>query len=128
MLTFPPPPFRYHNGPAKGKALRVAPLKLVSAVYDPGQAVILTFDRPIDIAAMEVGTIHLDDGEISGIRYQGFGAPELGDPMTVIVWLKDISRDPSPGVHLTADAGNGVVARGGGAAWGGVRDLALPFP
>jgi len=58
----------------------------------------------------------------------GQGGATLVDPMTVQVPLDRIGDSSESGVHLFVSASSGIVASGDGAAWAGVRDLALPFP
>jgi hypothetical protein len=99
---------------------------LVAAAYDPGATVTLTFDRPVDVAAMDVAAVAVDDGPVMGFRYVGFGTPTMLDPRTVNVTLTGVEDFPGPGVTLSVAAGNGIVAAGGG-AWAGVSDVALPF-
>ncbi len=113
---------------AAGQPAAAAALTLVAAVYEEGPQVRLTFDRPIDIASMDVSQILVDDGEVFGFRYQGVDVPELTSATTVRVPLNGISEDPDPGVHLTAGAGNGIVAVDDAAMWAGVVDLGLPYP
>ena len=103
-------------------------LVLVAAVYDEGPVVTLTFDRAIDIAAIDVTQIFVNDGAIMFFRYVGWDEAWLTSPTTVRVQLNGISEDPPPGVHLTADADSGIVAVDDGGTWSGVTDLSLPFP
>lgn len=118
---------------AKGESTPVPPpavLTLVSAVYDPGGTVSLTFDRAIDISGMDVSAVSVDDGAVMNFKYRGWGdsPPELTGPDTVLVYLNGYEDGGDPGVHLTVDAGNGIVPAGGGAAFGGVSDVSLPMP
>ncbi len=126
-LPFIPSKPRVHHT-RRGVAAAPAALTLVSAVYNEGPDLVLTFDRQIDIASMDVNQVIVDDGEIFGFRYQGVGAPELTSPTTVRVLLNGISEDPDPGVHFSVGAANGIVAVDDGAAWTGCVDLVLPYP
>jgi hypothetical protein len=68
-VTSPPPP---------------APLVLVAATFDPGEAqVVLTFDRAIDIAALDGTQITIDDAAISATLYDASGSALLLTPASV---------------------------------------------
>jgi hypothetical protein len=100
---------------------------LVAAAYDAGSSVTLTFDRPVDVAGMDVLVVVVDDGATMSFRYRGFGTPESLGPATVGVALSGFEDYAGPGVTLSVAAGNGIVAADGGLAWPGVTDLPLPF-
>ncbi len=121
-------PIRQGRSPRKN--LRSSPpsaaLTLVSAVTTEGPVLTMQFDRAIDIAAMEVSVIRMDDG-VQGFRYVGGGTPILVDPVTVQVELDGVEEYTGPDVLLNVAAGNGIIAAGDGAAWAGVVDLVLPF-
>jgi hypothetical protein len=135
MLVDPLPKSRRHRRPLRRKTPAGPPappaaLTLVLATYDPASAVELTFDRPIDVAAMDVTTVLVNDGDIMDCKYAGWPdpPPALTGPATVRVTLNGVADDGDPGVHLTVGAGNGIVATGDGGTWAGVDGLALPFP
>jgi hypothetical protein len=128
MLNIPPPPSPRRRVRAKANAPVAKPLTLVAAVCTIAPSVKLTFDRPIDISAMDVSKIHVDDSGALGGQFEGTGDPELAGPNAVTVMLTYVGDDPPPGSHLTVEANNGIVAQGEGGAWGGVTDLSLPFP
>jgi hypothetical protein len=99
----------------------------VSAAYDPGAAVDLTFDRAIDIAGMDPASVVVSDGEY-GFQYAGTEESELLSPTTLRVVLVGVGEWSEPGITMTASAANGIVAEGDGAAWAGATELGLPYP
>jgi hypothetical protein len=126
MILIPPTPFisRRRNAPQAAPALT-----LVAATYNSDSSFVdLTFEVPIDIAAMDCEKIFVDDGAIEGFVYQGITGPELINPTTVRVLLNGISESTASDVRLTVQAGNEIVPTGGGAEWAGVTGLVLPFP
>ncbi len=104
-------------------------LMLVAAEYEESVWVRLTFDRPIDISAMNGSAISVDDGPLSGTLWVGleFGATLIG-PATVQIELEPYDPSSSAQTLLNAAAGNGIVAVGDAAAWAGVTGVELPFP
>jgi hypothetical protein len=123
--------YRKRAGVPRPRAAQPSPpvgaLTLVAADYDPGTAVILTFDRAIDIASLDGSVIVIDDGSFQGFRYSATLAAALTAPATVRIELDGIEEFAGPDVRLTAGAGNGIVAVGDGAAWAGVANVAIPF-
>ena len=103
-------------------------LSLVAATYEEVVSVSLTFDRAIDIAALDGGQITVDDGAVAGILYAATGVATLTDPQTVRIELVEIGLSSGPGTRLTASAASGIAAVDDGGTWGGVADLELPFP
>jgi hypothetical protein len=91
-------------------------------------SVSLTFDRPIDIAALAGAQITVDDGAVAGILYAATGVATLTGPQTVRIELVEVGVSGDPGTRLTASAASGIVAVDDGGTWGGVADLSLPFP
>src|SRR5690349_15319283 len=111
MLIQAPPKFRRHRRPAKSKASAPPPppdLVLVSAMYLVAHWVRLTFDRPIDISAIDPRAIVVDDGTGTSLRWKGaVGASFIVDPTTVQVGLDSDGASTHPGVHLDAGADSG---------------------
>jgi hypothetical protein len=99
---------------------------LVAATCDESPSLTLTFDRPINVSAIDVARFRVDDGPL-GFTYVGYDAPIVVNPTTVQILLTGTEEYTGPGVILTAAAGNGIAAAEGGAAWAGVANLALPF-
>ena len=134
MMTPPPvkyPRRRHRRGRARAAQAPPAPpaqLTLVSAVYDAGAAVTLTFDRPIDIAGLDGSVVIVEDGVHSQFRYNGTAGATLLSPVTVQIELAGVEEFVGPGIRLDAGSGNGIVAVDDGGTWGGASDLELPFP
>ena len=132
MLLFPPSPFRKRRGQSKRTPPAPPPpatLVLVEAAYDEvAQTIRLTFDRAIDIAGLDGAQIVLDDGAITGTRFEAVGAASLDGPAAVVVGLLELGPSEDPGTLLSAGAGTGIVAVDDGGAWAGVTDVALPYP
>ena len=129
MLTVPPPRYPRKHGRViepVASPTPVVPLTLVAAVYDPEFGVELTFDRAVDVAGFEGAAIVVTDGEYTFAQHVGTAATLVG-PTMVRVTL--VAGEPwvTPGVRLSAAAGNGIVASEGGAAWAGVSDVVVPF-
>ena len=128
ISTLPAKPrVRRTRRPAPASSTPPAALTLVSAAYDPGAAVDLTFDRAIDIAGMDPASFVVSDGDY-GFQYAGTEESELLSPTTLRVVLVGIGEWSEPGVTMTASSANGIVAEGDGGTWAGVSGLALPFP
>jgi hypothetical protein len=132
MLLFPPSPFRKRRGQSKRTPPAPPPpatLVLVEAAYDEvAQTIRLTFDRAIDVAGLVGAQITVDDGAITGTRYEAVGTATLDGPAAVVIGLLELEPSEDPGTLLSAGAGNGIVAIDDGGTWAGVTDLALPFP
>lgn len=133
MLEIPFPSFRKRRGKRRRRPAPAAPapaaLTLIAAAYVESTYVELTFDRPIDIAALVADQIRVDDGPVSGTLWEGVGAGStLISPAVVRITLGEF--DPSSGTTtvLNATAASGIVAVDDGGTWAGVSDLALPFP
>jgi hypothetical protein len=107
-----------------------AALTLVSATYDAGLEVVLTFDRAVDVAGFDGTQVIVDDPVIVGNRFDGTGGATLLDPVTVRVELVGIGDPTGTVPALTATAATGIVAAAPplGGAWAGVTGLELPFP
>ena len=135
MLIIPPPKKfprkRTTEKPPAGSPPPTPPppvLTLVSAVYEAGQYVALTFDRPIDFAGLDVAAVSVADGDVADYRYVGSGTPMEAGAATVEVLLNGVAAGADPGVRLTVGPGNGIVAADDGGTWPGVDGLSLPFP
>jgi hypothetical protein len=108
----------------------VGALTLVSAVYaaGPTAALVLTFNRAIDVGAIDGWAILVDAGAIDGVRLVATGAVTMAGPAAVRLGREEIASASGPTTLLTAEASNGIVAAGDGAGWAGVTELLLPFP
>jgi hypothetical protein len=89
--------------------------------------VILTFDRPIDIAGIQVDQVSVAVASVNQ-TFRGTGAPLVVSPTAVRVSLVSIGPQSGTGVRLTATAATGIVAVDDGGTWSGVTNLTLPFP
>jgi hypothetical protein len=128
MLIIPPPIFRKRRGRAKrATSQQPSALVLLAASYDVGTSVRLTFNRAIDIAAIDVSQIVVEDNNDLGFEFGGTGVATLDGAMTVVVMLMNIGDVSGAGNTLTVGAGNGIVASDDGGPWAGVMELALPF-
>jgi hypothetical protein len=106
-----------------------AQLALVAATYDKDTpSVDLEFDRAIDIGAMDVAQVIVDDDTFTGARLVGFETAVLVNATTVRVPLNPVGGVEQPDVFLTVGAGNGIVAVDDGGTWAGVTNEPLPFP
>ena len=134
MISVPPVKFprRKRRGRPRASTPPAPPppaaLVLVSAIYDAGAAVTLTFDRAIDIAGLDGSVIIVEDGVHSQFRYNGTVGATLLSPATVQIELAGVEEWTGPDIRLDAGAANGIVAVDGGGTWGGATDLELPFP
>jgi hypothetical protein len=117
----PRKPIRYRPRPSAPQ------LALAAAACDESPSLTLTFDRPVDVSALDVALIRVDIASL-GFTYVGHDAPIVVNPTTVQILLTGVEEYAGPGVILTAPANTGIVAAQGGAAWPGVTGLALPFP
>ena len=132
MLLPAPPLYPSRRKPKAKKPSKLptpppAALTLVSAVYVESQWAELTFDRAVDISAILVQQIQVDDGPISGIIWRGTGTATLLDPVTVRVPVTEFDAGTSPQTVLNASGTNGIVAADDAQAWAGVTALPLPF-
>lgn len=100
---------------------------LTAATYDPGTSVTLTFDRAINIDALDGSGIIVDDGQILGLLYQATGAAVLLEPNQLQLGLTSVGDPTGETLHLTASPANGITAATSNKPWPGVEDLALPF-
>ncbi len=128
MLLPAPPLYPRKRKPRPKPKRPVTALTLVAAAFnDFDLYVTLTFDRAIEINAMDPATILIDD-DATGQLYQGAGTPTLVTANAVDVSVSSIPGTFHPGIHLTAEPSNGIAAVDDGAQWSGVTDVELPFP
>jgi hypothetical protein len=114
-----------HRRPRVSTPTPVA-LTLVAASYSTGAWVRLTFDRAVDITAINVAAITVND-DPSDEAYVGTGVATLFAPETVQVPLVISHGASGPGTELTATNATGIVAVDDGGTWAGVSDVSLPF-
>ncbi len=104
-------------------------LVLVAAVYEEATWVRLTFDRAIDVTGLIGSAITVDDGDLSGVRWQATGpSVTMINPTTVRIELTEFDPFAGAGIQLDATSANGIGAVDDGGMWGGVTDVELPFP
>src|SRR5688572_13971603 len=85
-----------------------APLTLVSAAYDVGGSVTMTFDRAVDVGGIVPGAFVVHDGP-TGFTYEGISVFDHSGAM-VGVELTGIAEYEGPAVLLDVAAPNGIVA------------------
>ena len=125
MLIIPTIPFRRQR-----QRTRRAPaaLTLVAAAFNADDLYLtLTFDRAIEIAAIDVGQFHVFDGVFNNRSYVGDGTATLQGPAIVRVNVTELGATGAGVVAMSAGAGNGIVASDDGGTWEGVENLTLPF-
>ena len=105
-------------------------LTLVAAAFTAGDpsSLVLTFDRAIDIDALDGSAILVRDGAVTEILWDATGGAALTGPATVEITLTPVEGDSAPGTVLTAGPTSGIVAVDDGGTWEGVSELELPFP
>jgi hypothetical protein len=107
----------------------VSTLTLVAAEYiDAFPAVVVTFDRAVDVAGFDPAAITVND---AGNEWQlsGAGPVVVLSPTSVRLMLVVTESFTGPSTTLTASAANGIVAADDDAApWAGCTALVLPFP
>jgi hypothetical protein len=92
-------------------------LVLVSATYDPGLSVTLTFDRPIDVSGFDGSVVFVRDG-VNSFMYDATGGAVLMAPNVAELTLVLLEGDSSVGVTMNVSPGNGIVAGGCGRSVG----------
>jgi hypothetical protein len=105
-----------------------AALVLVSGVYISAAAVRLTFDRAIDIGALNSAVLVVNDNDDVGEKFEGQGAGTLLSPTTVEITITPAGGPSGSGITLTASGANGIVAADDGGTWAGVTDFPLSVP
>lgn len=125
MLVIPPPK-RKNIKPPRERKPAVA-LKLLAATYSTGAWVRLTFDRAVDISAINVTTVYVNDDD-SDEAYTGTGTATLVSAQEVQVPLAILHGSTGPGTQLTVSGNSGIVAVDDGGKWAGVSAVGLPFP
>jgi hypothetical protein len=105
-------------------------LILESAAYEEGEenAIVLTFDRAIDIAGLDGAQIVVNDGVYVGSVFAATGAATMLSPARVRILMSPIGEAEIGAVTLTATADTGIVAVDDGGTWAGAVNQALPFP
>jgi hypothetical protein len=103
-------------------------LVLTAATFDAtGPNVLMTFDRAVDAAGMDVGQVRLFDGVTTFRNYVGQGVMTQASPESVRVSLMELGATGAGDVTLTVLDENGIVAVDDGGTWEGVNELPLPF-
>ena len=97
---------------------------LLSALYDPGISVLLTFDRAITVAGLLPAAITVDDPETVGRTLVGIDYESAGDN-AVRIYLENSGASTGLATVLNATTPNGIVATSGGAAWAGVTGFGV---
>jgi hypothetical protein len=101
---------------------------LVGAEYATASTVRLTFDRAIDISALNGPAVVVDDGADTGNAYRGTGYAVLVTPASAELDLVLLGPASGSGTTLSATAASGIVAVDDGGTWAGVISVALPLP
>src|SRR6478609_7014952 len=97
MVIYPSPSSPHRPRARKRSA---AGLWLVTAAFDSTLIRLdLTFDRPVNIAAMDVTKLIVDDSD-NGIRFHGSGTPTLVSPAHVRVTMTVVAPILTPPVTL----------------------------
>jgi hypothetical protein len=105
-------------------------LILQAAAYEEAEenAVVLTFDRAIDIVGLDGAQITVNDGVYVGSVFAATGAATMLSPASVRIVMNPIGEAELGLVTLTASAASGIVAVDDGGTWAGLTDEPLPFP
>ncbi len=132
MLTIPPPIFRRHHkakgasvdSPAPPPPPPVGPPILLSGLYSDSEWVRLTFDRAVNIDAIEAYYFDVFDPH-NGILFEGNSGATLIAPETVEIILEIIAPWSGSQTLLNAAAGNGIVSAIDASPWAGVSGFVL---
>ena len=103
-----------------------AELTLVSAEYNPGTSIRLTFNQAIDISAVAVAQITVKDGVHINVIYQGGGTPVAFGANAVDIGLEESGPYAGTEILLTATPLNGIVSADDDEPWAGVTDMVVP--
>src|SRR4051812_31287482 len=123
----PAPPRKMRRRKLGGSTTPAVALTLVAAQYhEEEQWVRLTFDRAIDISALNPAQVVVDDDDFTGNRLAGVAGATMISATTVQIPLDPIGSASESNVHLIATATNGIVASDDGGTWAGESDLRLP--
>jgi len=127
LVRLPPANYRLPKGKGRPKQPQPATLVLESAVYNWGSNwVRLTFDRAIDISAMNVAAISVANKTDTDTIYGGTGTPTAVSATTVQASLTPTGATTSGANNLlTVTASNGIAAEDDGGTWAGVTDYVL---
>jgi hypothetical protein len=129
MLLVPPPKIRQRRSwPGAATAVApVAPLSLLSAVYDPvGLTLTLSFDRAVSVAGMVGSQLTVSDGVHNGHVFAATGLVAVNAGVVQVGLVAGASAK-GPKVLFSAGAGNGIVAVNDGGKWAGATGLVLPY-
>src|SRR5688572_12809514 len=119
---------RRNRRPAAAPTPPVTGPVLVSAQWDVGTMVLtLTFDRPVNATGLQPDTVVVVDGS-AVTEYRCNGDVGQPTPESAEILVAEFGEFTGSGVAMTATEPTGIVAIDGGTQWGGVTNLALPFP
>ena len=105
-------------------------LTLVSAALEgEGDLVLrLTFDRAIDLDALDASQVSVNDGGGTGLAYAGADVDDTPEPQAVVLTLAETGPAVPGTTTLSASSATGIVAADDGGTWAGVTALELPYP
>ena len=128
MLIIPPPKFPQRRIKPRKFVPPVA-LTLVAAAFNADDLyVTLTFDRAIDIAAIDPSVIRVYDGGAALAVYQGAGdGASLDGPATLRLEMEEFGESAAGPVLLVSSDQSGIVAENDGGTWAGAVNVVLPF-
>ena len=131
-MLLPAPPLYPRKRKPRPRAKRTAPPPppvtgpvLVSAAWDVGELVVtLAVDRDVDASNVVAEAVTVFDGS-AVTEYRSSTDVLQPDPQTVQILMLEFGEFTGSGQHMTAVAGNGIVAQGSGEPWAGVSNLGL---
>ena len=123
LPSIQPPRQRAHH-----KRRPAASLVMIAAQFrvGGGGSITITFDRYIDIAAINPGAVRVVDGVTTLMSYVGSSAIAFG-PGTVKIFCTSTGSVPAGTQILNAGANSGIVAVNDGGTWAGAVNVGLPF-
>lgn len=127
MLVIPPPKRKSNRPPLDPPKKAAVALNLVATTYQSGASVRLTFDRAVDLSAIHVTAVYVNDDD-SDEAYTGAGTATRVSAQEVQVPLAILHGSTGPGTQLSVSGASGIVAVDDGGTWSGVSVLPLPFP